>query len=396
MWAFGNKYSAEAVNKGGQYFLIGRVTNVVLGPYKGASKEIDPDYSSPADIGKIQYQLLYSPLGKRRSKQTSDTGNKPAYPMSGFLKQYPVIGEIVLIITGPSPGLNDDYNNQRLYYFPPYSLWNDSNHNGFPDLEEYAEFINTTANEPGYSGTISTGSNMPLGYTFDEKFVRNLQPFEGDIIFQSRFGQSIRFGSTVPVLRTQNTWSDSGNNGDPITIITNQQANRAGQYKFDTTVENINRDGSSIWMTSNQQVNIELTSFPLNSFKVSIKPTTQTLVESSKPPVSNFASSAKDQDTANPALTQRTGVEVKFRTVAVSEPTEPVIGIGVGSSMNYSVAKQIARSNAVYEITKKLNTESLQGSFIIRNEKAKSTDSGYEVEITIEYIPPNTNPQSET
>lgn len=297
MQVFGNRYNNEEVKRGGQYFLIGRVTNIVLGPTKGASNELDLDYLTPADIGKIQYQLLYSPLGKRKTKVISDSGNKPAYPMSGFIKQYPLIGEIVLIMTGPSPGLNDDINSQRLYYFPPYSLWNDSNHNGFPDLEEYADFLNKTANEPGYSGTATTGSNMPLGYTFDEKFVRNLQPFEGDVILQSRFGQSIRFGSTVSRTKNKNTWSNSGNNGDPITIITNKVADRPGLYQFDPTVENINDDGTSIWMTSTQQVNMPpLVGFPLNSFGVSINPVITNAVEVTKVPTSNFGLSAEEQD----------------------------------------------------------------------------------------------------
>lgn len=296
-YVFGTKFSADTGIKGGQYFLIGRVTSIVLGPNKGGTRELDPDYSTPADMGKIQYQLLYSPLGKRRTKKISDSGNKPAYPMSGFLKQYPVVGEIVLIMTGPSPGLNDDYNNQRLYYFPPYSLWNDSNHNGFPDLEEYADYLNKYANQPGYSGNAVTGSNIPLGFTFDEKFIRNLQPFEGDVILQSRFGQSIRFGSTVTSLKTKNTWSDSGNNGDPITIITNQQAERPGLFKFDPTVEDINRDGSSIYMTSTQQIDMpSLLGFPLNSFGVTINPVVSNTTEAVKIPTSNFGTSAAEQD----------------------------------------------------------------------------------------------------
>lgn len=294
---FGNQYGEEGTKKGGQYFLIGRVTNIVLGPFKGGSRERDPDYVSQADIGKIQYQLLYSPLGKRKTKQISDSGNKPAYPLSGFLKHYPLVGEIVLIMTGPSPGLNDDYNSQRLYYFPPYALWNDSNHNAFPDLEEYADFVNKTASQPGYGGSSITGSNMPLGYTFDEKYIRNMQPFEGDVILQSRFGQSIRFSSTIPSRKNENTWSDFGKNGDPITIITNQQANRPGRYKFDLTVEDINLDGSSIYMTSTQQIDIPaLVGFPLRSFGVSINPIVSKVTQTILPPVSNLASSAANQD----------------------------------------------------------------------------------------------------
>lgn len=296
-YIFGDKFETNRGSRIGQYFLIGRVTSIVLGPNKGGTTELDQDYRTAADLGKIRYDILYSPLGKRKTKSVSNSGNRPAYPMSSFLKQYPVIGEIVLIMTGPSPGLNNDYNDQRLYYFPPYSLWNDSNHNGFPDLEEYADYVNKYVNQPGYSGTATTGSNMPLGYTFDEKFVRNLQPFEGDTILQSRFGQSIRFGSTVTPLKFKNTWSNSGNNGDPITIITNQQASRPGLFKFDPTVEDITLDGSSIYMTSNQQIDIPgLVEFPLSSFGISINPIISTTAEVIKPPISTYSTSAEEQD----------------------------------------------------------------------------------------------------
>lgn len=279
-------------------FIIGRVVSVILGPW-------DPDWTGPSDLGKIRYQTLYSPSGKRRAKQISDSGNKPAYPMWGFLKHYPIVNEIVVITTGPSSGLNDFYSSQQLYYFSPYNMWNDSNHNAFPDLVDYKNQINAAANEPENAGS-SVTSSLYLGYTFKEKEIRNLQPFEGDIIMQARFGQSIRFGSTVPVLKKSNTWSNVGENGSPITIITNEAGSRnfgkdvfgAQIDKFDFAVEDINKDGSSIYLTSDQQINLEdLNNFPLDSFKVQIDPVQQVILEAPLPfPISNFGNSAADQD----------------------------------------------------------------------------------------------------
>lgn len=291
-YVFGRSFLSDSGQRGGQYFQIGRVKSVVLGPYKGGTKQIDPDYTSPADLGKIRYELLYSPL----ITSLSENINKPAYPISGFLKQYPTVNEIVLIITGPSGGLNDTSTSQKLFYFPPYNLWNDSNHNAFPNLNEWADFLNNNANKPGYSGNSVTTTKLPLGYTFKERFVRNLQPFEGDIILQSRFGQSIRFGSTVPEHKASNTWSNSGETDDPITIISNEQGHRAELQKFDTFVEDINRDGSAIYMTSTQEINIDLSKFPLNSFKTTIKPVTQTVLEVARVPISNYGTSAAEQD----------------------------------------------------------------------------------------------------
>jgi hypothetical protein len=292
MSIFGQQLSADRGKTTGQYFQIGRVKSIVLGPYKGNTKEVDPDYGSPNDIGKIRYELLYSSLSTSKSQAVSE----PAYPMSGFLKQYPSVNEIVLIIVGPSRKLNDGSDKQQLYYFPPFALWGSSNHNAFPNLEELADYYNNYVNKPGYSGNATSGS-LPLGYTLQEKDVKNLRPFEGDIIMQSRFGQSIRFGSTVPVMKDFNTWSQSGNNGSPITIITNSQGQRKTLTPFDPIVEDINRDGSAIWMTSTQEVNLEdINSFPLNSFGIGINPIVQNVVKLQQLPTSDETISAQFQD----------------------------------------------------------------------------------------------------
>ena len=289
---FGDILQGDRGKSSGQYFQIGRVKSIVLGPYKGNTKEPDLDYGSANDIGKIRYELLYSSLGTSKSKNVSD----PAYPMSGFIQQYPVVNEIVLIIVGPSRKLNDGADKQQFFYMAPYALWRNSNHNAFPNLDEYAGYLNNYANIPGYSGNATSGS-LPLGYTFEEKNVRNLRHFEGDIIMQSRFGQSIRFGSTVPVMKEYNTWSQSGKGGSPITIITNSQGSRKTLTPFDPIIEDINQDGSAIWMTSTQQINLQdINAFPLNSFGAGINPIIQNVVKLQQLPTSDETISAQFQD----------------------------------------------------------------------------------------------------
>jgi len=290
MALFGNRYDADRGQSGGQYYIIARVKSIVLGLNKIDGQE-DNDYTGPQDVGKIRYEILYSTLNTSKSEAVSE----PAYPLFSFLKQYPVINEIVLIVPGPTQKLNDRFTRQQYFYYPPYSVWGSPNHGAFPNLSELAEFRSRYANEPGYAGSSAQGPEFPLGSTFKEKLVRNIKPFEGDTILQGRFGQSVRFGSTVPVNKAQNNWSNSGANGDPITIILNQQK-QVGLDKWDPIVENVNQDGSSIWMTSTQQININLTAFPLKSFGISIIPEDQTTYESTKPPISNEFIDANTQD----------------------------------------------------------------------------------------------------
>lgn len=296
-YIFGNKFNSGQGAGQGQYYQIGRVKSIVMGPTNPNGKP-NKNYKSPSDIGKIYFELLYSPLSTSKSEEVSE----PAYPIWNFVKQLPLLNEVVFIITGPSRKLNDSAANQQYYYMPAYSLWDNPNHNAFPNMQEWAQYLNTSTNKPGYSGNSTPNKLLPLGYTFQEKpTVKDLQPFEGDTIIQARFGQSIRFGSTVSVMKKFNTWSDNSQetNGDPITIITNSQGNRKirDTDKFNPIVENINVDGSSIYLTSTQQINlVDINNFPLASFGVPINPIIQSVTEVQRKLVSDEIISAQFQD----------------------------------------------------------------------------------------------------
>jgi hypothetical protein len=304
-YIFGPKFESGKGIKKGQYFQIARVKSIVMGPNiivgAGSTGTVtnlpDPDYKGPRDIGKIRYELLYSEYSTSKSREVSE----PAYPIWYFVKQYPLINEIVLIVVGPSVKLNDGSTKQQYYYMPSYGMWNNPNHNAFPNMDEWADYLNSSVNKPGYSGNATENKTLPLGRTFQENpKIKDLQPFEGDTIIQARFGQSIRFGSTVSVLKRFNTWSNnsSGSNGDPITIITNRQGDRVIRDKFDSIVEDINKDGSSIYLTSTQEIDLkDLYNFPLSSFRTSIKsPIITNAVNLSAKPISNQFTSATDQD----------------------------------------------------------------------------------------------------
>ena len=309
-YTFGNKFDSSLGFSKGQYFQIGRVKSVVLGQNTPFGKK-DPNYKSPSDVGSIKFELLYSPYSTSKSREVSE----PAHPIWYFIKQIPLVNEIVLIIVGPSIKLNDGATKQQYYYMPAYGMWKNPNHNAFPNMDEWAEYLNSSANKPGYSGNATESKPLPLGYTFEENpEIKDLQPFEGDTIIQARFGQSIRFGSTVSVLSDENTWSKNSpnlaklnetteiskrtKNGDPITIITNRQGKRVVRNKFDSIVEDINKDGSSIYLTSTQEIDLkDLYNFPLNSFRTSIKsPIVTNAVNLSKKPISNQFTSADSQD----------------------------------------------------------------------------------------------------
>ena len=296
-YTFGPDTSADTGKSFGQYFIIGRVKNVVYGQFINGTKIIDSDYKTPADIGNIGFEMLYSALPVSINNNIS----KNARPIFSFMKQLPLIGEIVLIMIGPSSKLNDSAASQDLFYFPPYALWNSTHQNAFPNMYEYRDYVKKAASQPGYQGTAATGSvqSFPLGATFQEKAnIRNLKMFEGDVLLESRFGQSIRFGSTVPEQKLENNWSKTGNSGDPITIIRNGQGRPSDSNQFFSTVEDINRDMSSIYLTAGQEVILEdLNNFPLSSFQTKINPQSARYNTIPNKPISNEMVSAASQDT---------------------------------------------------------------------------------------------------
>lgn len=202
-----------------------------------------------------------------------------AKPLFTNISQYPLLEEIVLILQAPSDGLNIDPQAKSYYYLTTVGLWNSIHHNAFPDIPNFNKKIkdkNSTSIRNVEEG--SSISNSPdteilkFGNSFKEKpDIRNLLPEEGDIIIEGRWGQSIRFSSTTTQKLPNNSWSSQGELGSPITIIRNGQSKEKNtSAPWVPIYEDINNDGSSIYMSSGQDIPLELASKNLRSFNVTV------------------------------------------------------------------------------------------------------------------------------
>ena len=102
--------------------------------------------------------------------------------------------------------------------------------------------------------------NGNSGGDFIEKGnIRPILSFIGDQIFEGRFSNSLRLGSTSPSFGSvQNNWSVTGEIGSPITILRNGQPKDLGEPGWLPVTENINTDLSSIYLTSTQQIPIDV------------------------------------------------------------------------------------------------------------------------------------------
>ena len=189
-------------------------------------------------------------------------------PFFPNLKNYPLVNETVLVIGLANKEYKNNFNNLTFYYLSPLNLWNSNQTNPIPypttkvtsnsQGKSYQEVEQTgNPNKPQETGNIV----FKPGLYFNEDNISNPTfPYEGDYIIDGRFGNSLRFGNTVPngIVPVQNNWSTSGSIGDPITILTNKK--HTSQPLFNSITEDINLDGSSAYFTSTQKIPIEVSS----------------------------------------------------------------------------------------------------------------------------------------
>ena len=173
-------------------------------------------------------------------------------PANSNIKQIPLVGEIVLIYRTFNEASDATKRRESWYYLQTLNIKSSTHANllpGLSDPQKTQDQIDAT--KPGK--------------TFTFKTVSPLQPYEGDLIIEGRYGNSIRFSSTIKtggIYYKQPNWSGtvSGDsvNADPIIILSNQQRNLKNR---EFVTEDIEKDSSSLYLTSTQKI----TNFTLNN-----------------------------------------------------------------------------------------------------------------------------------
>lgn len=247
---------------------IGRVTDIILNQnYPDIEK-----YGGLNGIGTIFFEL--------NNVQNPGRGiAKPFYPQ---LSAYPLVNELVLLFKLPNNNIGRNTSEESYYYINMVSLWNHPHHNAYPNPitsttlpdSQQKDYQQTAAGSVRRVTDESTEIDLnspinPSQATFIERTnIHPLLPFAGDIMYQGRWGNSIRFGSTAKPTGTNalNDWSEVGENGDPITIIRNGQPTESSDEGWVPITENINDDLSSIYCTSTQQIPIGAINQNYNSY----------------------------------------------------------------------------------------------------------------------------------
>ena len=212
-------------------------------------------------LGIIEYEDINNPL--------PSPSLPTARPLAGNFKNLPLINEIVYVSGFPNTNIDTISSNVTDYYIDIVSLWNHPHHNAYPTSPnalpptQQKDYIETTGGNVRRVTDQST--EIYLGKTFIERSnIHPLLPFEGDILYEGRWGNSIRIGSTVK--NTSNNWSSVGTNGDPIMILRNGQGIQTAEG-WVPTVEDINNDDSSAYFTSTQKIPLNASSTSYFSYK---------------------------------------------------------------------------------------------------------------------------------
>jgi hypothetical protein len=232
--------------------LLARVTKVFNDPADQDNANIFKRiYPGNSGVGAIEFEFITN------INNLSKGYAKPLFPNH---KLYPIINEMVYVLSGPTYTTPDNSNDRELYYVSQYNTFNSPHANPQPII-----------NGDGISN--STELNNEYGKTFTLKDnIQSLIAFEGDYILEGRWGNSIRFGSTISGSITQNQWSNESGSGNPITIIRNGQTLNTSSIDF--TLEDINNDISSIYMTNGQQLPIDVASKNLDTFNIDLEQVT--------------------------------------------------------------------------------------------------------------------------
>jgi len=228
MFNFGGGILAKAIaaargHGGAPTFKFGRVVDVVL-------DESSPYYN---EMGKSQSinGIKYRPLDKAHS-QDEDAILPFAYCGNTSMVNVPLKNEIVIISALPSENRAANSLQTKTYWLSVVNIWNHPHHNAYPD-------------------TLQDGDGKcDLGEEFDEvDIVAPLQTYPGDTLISGRHGNTLRLGGTK---HKYNTLTEEGNNGKPFIIIKNKM--KEPEDGMSLSSEDINEDGSSIYMVSDHTV----------------------------------------------------------------------------------------------------------------------------------------------
>ena len=211
--------------------------------------------------GTPTYSLIGAIKGRMVNSQHKQPESRLGWiqPMDANIKQYPLIGEYVIV--GRYLG--------RYYYAQTINMLGSPNSNSYPGYSgDKASLTDNTTRRHAHNRSREVGATktpnkaasgeVTVGDPFEPNpLIRQLQPTFGDVIFNGRLGQSIRFGSNPDTLEP-NILIRAGQLTDAEAFGKTADVDDLKDNANKPVTEDINADGSSLWITSDQEVPLEV------------------------------------------------------------------------------------------------------------------------------------------
>ena len=378
-------------------FIAARVIDIILDINHPRAEE----FGGYDGIGTIFWSYVNEPNQAEDGKYLNS-----AKSFFSFIKQYPLKNEIVLLIDAPNKNYTFSTNAQTRdatlkYYLPNVNIWNHQHNNALPDMVYHLE-DNEKINYSNTGNTVirtaeeDNSVEVPLGEYFKENLsIQPLLPFEGDTIVEGRFGNSIRLGATAKEANDKTAYSTKGETGDPITIIRNGALVEESDNGWEHTIENINSDHSTIYLTSNQVLpNMEIVSLHWQSWmakhdelQVDQKDTFNNItegfeIESIEP--------EKPEETADQELEEATEEDIAAEE-ELNEDPEDCVDCEQHEGSNFIVEEGKAKYS--YEINKEQENKEKDPNFI-KEDNTPPVNQPTVNQPTVQTMPPDYGPET--
>jgi len=205
----------------------------------------------------FKFKIRVKVLGPAQGSDSADASAVTARPLNPYSIYSPIKGEVVGLIYGPSPASTANTGYVNLYYFDLINIQSLISHNSIPKSGEITKGTGGAGAAAAAAGSISTGTPPETDNNFDENTnAVFLQPYVGDNILQSRFGQQLRFSSTqkrLGIFSKEPIWTKGqGKTGDPITVLRNSRFVGTPATSNKYIREDLEKDDSIIILTSSQ------------------------------------------------------------------------------------------------------------------------------------------------
>lgn len=173
-----------------------------------------------------------------------------ASPINPNIGDFPIVNELVLVVRAIDYTAQDPLGNYspKNYYFNSVSVWNQIESNaiskGFRGLETEKDFISLFKE----TGKVSRTIKAP-----------------GDNTIEGRSGNIVRLGSSIDNFNSPY----KGSNRSPFISVVNKQFEN--ENKGTAVYEDVNKNGSSLYMLNGQNTGVKISSFNFDSYRYKVK-----------------------------------------------------------------------------------------------------------------------------